>query len=61
MIKIYDLDKKYEGTDLGQNLVNVDQFVIVTERVREKAFKEAIKELENISNSITVIRIEEDI
>ena len=60
-LEIYDLDKKYEGTDLGQNLVNVDQFVIVTERVREKAFKEAINELENISNSITVIRIEEDI
>ena len=58
-LEIYDLDKKYEGTDLGQNLVNVDQFVIVTERVREKAFKEAINELENISNSITVIRIEE--
>ena len=60
-LDIYDLDKKYEGTDPGQNLVNVDQFVIVTERVREKAFKEAIMELENISNSITVIRIEEDI
>ena len=60
-LEISDIDKIPENTDLGQNLVNVDQFVIVTERVREKDFKKAIKDLEDISNSITVIRIEEDI
>ena len=60
-LEISDIDENPENTELGQNLVNVDQFVIVTERVREKAFNEAIKDLENISNSITVIRIEEDI
>lgn len=60
-LEISDIDENPENTEPGQNLVNVDQFVIVTERVREKAFNEAIKDLENISNSITVIRIEEDI
>ena len=60
-LEISDIDENPENTELDQNLVNVDQFVIVTERVREKTFDEAIKDLENISNSITVIRIEEDI
>nr|WP_297573531.1 homoserine dehydrogenase [uncultured Peptostreptococcus sp.] len=60
-IENVNLNEETSDTKKLEKPADKNEFVIITERVREKDFKKAIEELEKTSNSITVIRIEEDI
>lgn len=60
-IENVNLNEDTSDTKKLEKPADKNEFVIITERVREKDFKKAIEELEKTSNSITVIRIEEDI
>lgn len=60
-IENLNLNEETSDTKKLEKPADKNEFVIITERVREKDFKKAIEELEKTSNSITVIRIEEDI
>ncbi|KGF13912.1 homoserine dehydrogenase [Peptostreptococcus sp. MV1] len=60
-IENVNLNEETSDTKKLEKPADKNEFVIITERVREKDFKKSIEELEKTSNSITVIRIEEDI